>query len=161
VSDVMELRRRLLPRPSGDYHDVSASVTDADWLSSVPDDRPTLAVFEGLSMYLTEREGQSLIRRITSRFSSGQLLFDVYGTLGIKLQKLVPAIRNAGATLHWGVDDPHEIEILHPGLECLDDLRSVDLPGLDRLPLSGRISLAVSARIPKLRDVGRIMRFRF
>lgn len=161
VPEVMELRRRLLSRPAGDYHDVSASVTDSEWLASVPDDRPTLAVFEGLAMYLTEQEGQSLIRRITSKFSSGQLLFDVYGTLGIKLQKLVPAVRNAGATLHWGVDGPREVEALHPGLECLDDLRSVDLPGLDRLPFSGRVSLVVSAHIPRLRDAGRIMRFRF
>jgi hypothetical protein len=138
-----------------------ASVTDSEWLASVPDDRPTVAVFDGLSMYRTEQEGQRLIQRITSRFPGGQLLFDVYGRLGIKLQRLVPAIRNAGATLQWGVDDPHEIENLHPGLECLDALRSVDMPGLDKLPLSGRISLAVASRIPKLRDMGRITRFRF
>jgi O-methyltransferase involved in polyketide biosynthesis len=161
LPEVTDLRSRLLPRPSGDYHEVSASVTDSKWLSSVPDDRPTVAVFEGLSMYLTEQEGQSLIQRLTSRFPSGQLLFDVYGRLGIKLQRLVPAVRNAGATLHWGVDHPRAIETLHPGLECLDALRSVDMPGLDQLPLSGRISLAVASRIPKLRDVGRIMRFRF
>ena len=161
LPEVMELRSRLLAQPSGDYHEISASVTDSEWLSCVPDDRPTVAVFEGLSMYLTRQQGHSLIQRITSRFPSGQLLFDVYGTLGIKLQKLVPAVRNAGATLQWGVDDPHEIETLHPSLECLDALRSVDMPGLDNLPLSGRISLAVSARIPKLRDAGRIMRFRF
>jgi O-methyltransferase involved in polyketide biosynthesis len=161
VPEVMELRSRLLPKLSGDYHEISASVTESEWLSSVPNDRPTVAVFEGLSMYLTEQQGQSLIQRITSRFASGQLLFDVYGTLGIKLQKLVPAVRNAAATFHWGVDDPHEIETLHPSLQCLDALRSVDMPGLDKLPLSGRISVAVTARIPKLRDMGRIMRFRF
>jgi O-methyltransferase involved in polyketide biosynthesis len=159
--EVMELRSRLLPRPSGDYHALSSSVTGSEWLSSVPDDRPTVAVFEGLSMYLTQQQGHRLIRGITSRFPSGQLLFDVYGTLGIRLQKLVPAVRNAGATLYWGVDDPHEIEALHPGIECLDALRSVDMPGLEKLPLSGRISMAVTARIPKLNDMGRIMRFQF
>jgi O-methyltransferase involved in polyketide biosynthesis len=161
LPQVMELRSRLLPPPSADYHQISASVTDPEWLASVPDDRPTVAVFEGLSMYLTQDQGHQLIQRITARFPGGQLLFDVYGTWAIKLQKLMPAIRHAGATLHWGVDDPHEIEALHPGLECLDALRSVDLPGLDKLPMSGRISLAVTARIPKLRDMGRIMRFRF
>jgi O-methyltransferase involved in polyketide biosynthesis len=159
--EVMELRPRLLPEPSGDYHTIASSVTSSEWLSTVPNDRPTVVVFEGLSMYLTENDGQSLIRRLTSHFPSGQLLFDVYGSMGIKLQKLVPAVRNAGATLHWGVDDPSEIEALHPGLRCLDALRSVDMPGLDKLPLSGRVSLAVVARIPKLRDMGRIMRFQF
>jgi O-methyltransferase involved in polyketide biosynthesis len=161
LPEVMQLRSRLLPRPSGDYHPISSSVTDAEWLSSVPDDRPTVAVFEGLSMYLTQEQGHHLIQWITSRFPSGQLLFDVYGTLGIKLQKLVPAVQNAGATLHWGVDDPLEIEALHQGLRCLNALRSTELPDLDELPLSGRISVAAVAHIPKLRDAGRILRFRF
>jgi O-methyltransferase involved in polyketide biosynthesis len=159
--DVVALRERLLPPPAGDYRLVTGSVTDEDWLESVPTDRPTVAVFEGLSMYLRKDDGRRLIERITGRFPSGQLLFDCYGTIGIRMQKLVPAVRNAGATLHWGIDDPHELEAWHDGLVLLDALRSVDMPGLDLLPLAGRIPLRVVALLPKLRDVGRILRYRF
>lgn len=161
VPEVMELRGRLLTRPGGDYHEIGSSVTELPWLSSVPADRPTVVVLEGLTMDLTKHDGEGLIRRLVERFPSGQLLFDVYSRLGVKLQGLVPAVRNAGATLRWGVDDPHEIELLGRRLTCLDALRSVDMPGLDALPLSGRISLAVSARVPRLRDMGRVMRFAF
>ncbi|ALG15306.1 polyketide synthase [Kibdelosporangium phytohabitans] len=161
LPDVVALRTRLLDLPSGDYRLVGASVTSDSWLDDVPADRPTVAVFEGLSMYLHKQDGKRLIERITNRFPSGQLLFDCYGSLGIKLQKLVPAVRNAGATLRWGIDDPHEIETWHPGLTCLDALRSVDMPGLENLPLPGRVSLRVLARIPGLRDAGRILRYRF
>jgi O-methyltransferase involved in polyketide biosynthesis len=136
-------------------------VTDDAWLDAVPDDRPTVAVFEGLSMYLRKEDGKRLIQRITGRFPSGQLLFDCYGSLGIRLQKLVPAVRNAGATLHWGIDDPREIEGWHDGLHCLDALRSVDMPGLDQMPASGRASMWVLAHLPGFRDVGRILRYRF
>lgn len=159
--DVVALREKLVSPPSGDYHLVGASVTSDSWLSDVPNDRPTVAVFEGLSMYLHKEDGKRLIERITNRFPTGQLLFDVYGTTGIKLQKLVPAVRNAGATLHWGLDDPAEVESWHPGLKCLDALRSVDMPGLENLPLSGRLGLKVIAKIPGLRDAGRILRYRF
>jgi O-methyltransferase involved in polyketide biosynthesis len=159
--EVLDLRKRLLPEPAGDYRMVGASVIDDAWLEQVPDDRPTVAVFEGLTMYLRKEDGKRLIQRITGRFSSGQLLFDCYGTLGIRLQKLVPAVRNAGATLHWGIDDPREIEAWHEGLECLDALRSVDMPGLDKMPASGRRSMWVLARIPGFRDIGRILRYRF
>lgn len=161
LPDVVELRTRLLEAPGGDYRLVGASVTSDSWLDEVPADRPTVAVFEGLSMYLRKEEGRRLIERITSRFPSGQLLFDCYGSWGIKLQKLVPAVRNAGATLHWGIDDPRELEAWHPGLKCVDALRSVDMPDLENLPLSGRIGLRVVARIPALRDIGRILRYRF
>lgn len=159
--EVLGLRRRLLPERTGDYRMVGTSVTDDGWLEEVPDDRPTVAVFEGLSMYLRKEEGKRLIQRITARFSGGQLLFDCYGTMGIRLQKLVPAVRRSGATLHWGIDDPHEIEGWHDGLTCLDALRSVEMPGLDKLPRSGRLGMRVMARIPGFRDIGRIMRYRY
>lgn len=159
--DVVALRRTLLSERGGDYRLIESSVTDDAWLEGIPADRPTLAVFEGLTMYLTQAEGQSLIRRITGRFPSGQLAFDCYGSIGIKLQKLVPAVRNAGATLHWGIDDPGQIEALHPALRCIEDLRSTDVAGEEHLPLSGRIQMKVISHIPALRDIGRIMRFSF
>jgi O-methyltransferase involved in polyketide biosynthesis len=159
--EVVALRERLLPPPPGDYRLVGASVTDEGWLESVPADRPTVAVFEGLSMYLQKANGRRLIERITSRFPSGQLLFDCYGTIAIRLQKLVPAVRNAGATLHWGVDDPHELETWHDGLKLLDALRVVDMAGLDLLPLAGRIQMRVLAHLPVLRNAGWILRYRF
>lgn len=69
-------------------------------------------------------------------------------------------MRNAGARLHWGIDDPGEIEGWHDGLECLDALRSVNLPGVDKLPASGPLAIWVMARIPGFRDIGRILRYR-
>ncbi|GAA2431593.1 class I SAM-dependent methyltransferase [Actinomadura vinacea] len=159
--DVIELRERLLRKPAADYRMISASVTDEGWLDQVPDDRPTVAVFEGLTMYLEKEDGKRLIQRITGRFPSGQLLFDVYGTIGIKMQKFVPAVRNAGATLHWGIDDPHELEGWHQGLKCVDSLRSVDMPGLEQMPASGRVGMWMTAHTPVLRDVGRILRYTF
>lgn len=159
--DVINLRERLLTPPDGDYRMVRASVTDSGWLDDVPTDRPTVAVFEGLAMYLTEEQARGLIQRIASRFPSGQLLFDVYGTFGIKMQRMVRAVRNANATLHWGVDDPRLIEAFHPGLKCLDAVRSVALPGMDRVPNPARAVFAVMRRIPKVRDVGQVFRFEF
>jgi O-methyltransferase involved in polyketide biosynthesis len=159
--DVVALRERLLPPPSGDYRLIGTSVTDEGWLEAVPADRPTVAVFEGLSMYLSKEDGRRLIERITGRFPSGQLLFDAYGTIAIRLQKLVPAVRNAGATLYWSVDDPHELESWHDGLELLEAIRAVEMPGEDMLPLVGRIQMKVLSLLPVLRNAGWILRYRF
>jgi O-methyltransferase involved in polyketide biosynthesis len=159
--DVVALRERLLTPPSGDYHLVASSVTESAWLDAVPADRPTVAVFEGLTMYLTADEVRSLITRVCGRFSSGQLLFDCYGTLGIKLQKLNPPVRKAGATLHWGTDNPYELQAWHKGLRCLDILNSVDMPGLDHLPKSGQVAMKVMSYLPGFKDIGKILRFAF
>lgn len=60
-------RARLLDVPAGDYRLVHASVTDDGWWDGVPADRPVVAVFEGLTMYLTEDGVRGLVRRVTGR----------------------------------------------------------------------------------------------
>ncbi|MEU4801015.1 class I SAM-dependent methyltransferase [Actinosynnema sp. NPDC023587] len=157
--DVVALRQKLLPPPDGDYRLVASSVTDEAWLEAVPADRPAVAVFEGLTMYLREQEIRSLVERIVARFPSGELLFDVYGSAGIRMQKLVPAVRNSGATLHWGLDDPRAVEPW--GLRLVEALRSLELPEVAELPAVSRLSLRVLAKVPGLRDVGRLLRYRF
>jgi O-methyltransferase involved in polyketide biosynthesis len=160
--EVIELRERLLPTPTAeaDYRMVGSSVTSEEWLKEIPNDRPTVAVFEGLSMYLTKTDGKRLIQRITGHFKSGQLLFDCYGTFGIKLQKWVPAVRRSGSTLHWGLDDPRELESWHDGLKCLDDVPSVTV-GVHHMSASARMSMNLMAHLPGFRDVGRILRYEF
>lgn len=66
--DVLDLRGRLLPERSGDYRTIGSSVTEDGWLREVPDDRPTAAVFEGLTMYLSEMDGKALLQRLAGRF---------------------------------------------------------------------------------------------
>ncbi|GAA0994386.1 class I SAM-dependent methyltransferase [Acrocarpospora macrocephala] len=159
--EVLDLRDRLLLRPSGDYRMIATSVTDDEWLTEVPADRPTAVVFEGLSMYLRKDQGKSLIQRLTARFPSGELLFDSYGSMGIRLQRWIPAIRNAGARLYWAIDDPYELEAWHPGLTCVTALSSTELTELAEFPPAARVGMWVMARIPGLRDAGRLLRYTF
>ncbi|MFI9815255.1 class I SAM-dependent methyltransferase [Saccharothrix variisporea] len=159
LPQVVTLRERLLAIPDGDYRLIASSVTDDGWLDEVPADRPTAVVAEGLTMYLHEHEVRALVEKVTARFPGGELLFDVYGTFGIKLQKLVPAVRRSGATLHWGLDDPRAIEAW--GLSLVEDVRSLELPEIADMPASGRIPLRVMAKLPGFKDVGRVLRYRF
>lgn len=158
---VLELRERVLPTPPGDYRTIGASVADDGWLDQVPADRPTAVVFEGLSMYLHEADGRRLVERVTRRFPSGQLIFDCTGSVGVALQALLPLLRNARATLHWAVDDPHVVESWAPGLELLDAVRGVELAGLDRMPLPARLGAWALSWVPLVRDVSRLLRYRF
>ncbi|MGH3906454.1 MAG: hypothetical protein ACRDTE_20080 [Pseudonocardiaceae bacterium] len=102
---------------------------------------------------LDSRSPNSILRDHEADQAIQRIDYD-FGKTGIK------ATSAAGATLHWGIDDPHEIEGWHDGLKCLA-LRSVDMPGLDKLPTSGRLAMWVLARTPGFRDIGRILRYRF
>jgi methyltransferase (TIGR00027 family) len=116
--DVIGLRQRVYPERSN-YRMLPASVTDPSWLAEIPADRPALFLAEGLTMYLTNDEGLALLRRVVDRFPSGELQFDSFNTLGIRLQVTNGVVRRSGSTLHWAIDRPADILDAVPGVRLL------------------------------------------
>jgi O-methyltransferase involved in polyketide biosynthesis len=160
--DVIDLRQRLYPRRAG-YAMIGSSVLDSRWIEEVPANRPALIVAEGLSMYLPEREGTQLFGRLVSHFPTGELAFDAFSRLAVRLGKLNPVVRRTGATLHWGIDDPRELERSIPRLHLVEVIRPYDVlgPGLDKLPRAYHFSVWLMRRIPALGNLGLILRYRF
>jgi len=160
--EVIDLRQRLYP-PRDGYAMIGSSVLEPHWIDQVPWKRPALIVAEGLSMYLPEHEGTRLFERMVSHFPTGELAFDTFSRVAVRLGKLNPVVRRTGATLRWGLDDPRELERAIPRLRVVEDLRAYDLvgPGVDKLPHSYRITLWLMRRIPAMANLGRLLRYRF
>jgi methyltransferase (TIGR00027 family) len=112
--NVIALRRKLYDDRAG-YRMIGSSVTDEAWLHEIPTDRPTLMVAEGLLMYLTEPEVRTLLRRLTDRFGSGELLFDTVSPMGPRLSKVF----TKGIT-KWGIRNARELERWNPRLRFLE-----------------------------------------
>jgi len=108
VPKVIEVRRQLFAEPSG-YHLIGASVTDPDWLDEVPADRPVLVIAEGLFPYLDGDELRLLLRRLTDRFDTGELVFDA----------VAPWLTRLPTPFRWGTRDGRELERWNPRLRCL------------------------------------------
>jgi O-methyltransferase involved in polyketide biosynthesis len=128
--EVLDLRTRLYPPRPGDYATIAASVTDLRWLDDVPGDRPVLVVGEGLFMYLPEPEGLALLRRVTSRFPSGEIVFDAYAARMVRLVSRLATVRGARVELVWGIDDPRALEAAVPGLRLVEDVPFLAMPEL-------------------------------
>lgn len=123
LPDVVDLRRQLLPSPSGpgvDYRLVAASVVDEGWLGDIPADRPTLIIMEGLCMYLSEKDGISLLRRLLKRFPSGSIIFDCVGSIVLRVQGFIGMLQHTGATFSWGIDYPRYLELLDERLRLME-----------------------------------------
>jgi O-methyltransferase involved in polyketide biosynthesis len=166
LEDVVALRKTLFPEvaEAGDYALVAGSAADPEaWIGTIPADRPTLVVFEGLTMYLREEDGRRLFESIVRRFGSvgGQIICDAFGTVAIKLQRFIKAVKDSGSVLHWAVDDPKLLETWCPGLKLVDDQLTVEMMGIEELPLSSRMQAWVAARIPYVRESGRLLRYEF
>jgi O-methyltransferase involved in polyketide biosynthesis len=159
--EVVELREKLYPA-APNHTNIGTSVTDFAWLDQVPSDRPALIVAEGLTMYLTPETGNELVRRLVAKFPSGELICDVFSRLGIKAQKLNTPVRRAKATLHWGIDDPRELE--RHGLDLMSSLDAAhwSTPAVTaRLRPVTRFQLRMLKYVPALARTANIVRYRF
>lgn len=160
---VIELRERLYPARPG-YRTIGASVTDPGWLSEVPREHPALVVAEGLTMYLPAAEGPPLLRRLVEHLSRGEMAFDVFSRLGVRLAMRHPTLRRTGARLDWGISNPRDLEREVPGLRLTDSRSVLDVADdevLAHAPRALRWRLAVFGRLPVLRRFGHIARYAF
>jgi O-methyltransferase involved in polyketide biosynthesis len=161
--DVIALREQLYPERDG-YRRIGASVTDPTWLDTIPADTPVLVVAEGLMMYLHEKDGTALLRRITEQFPSGQLAFDGYSGAMVRLVSRLATVRGAKVELVWGVDDPHDLEKQVPKLHLVEDVAFLTMPDLvGRLSKSGfsKAMHGVMGRLPFYRNLIRHLRYGF
>jgi O-methyltransferase involved in polyketide biosynthesis len=127
LPEVIGLRRRLYPERH-DYVMIGSSVTKLGWLNGIPADRPVIVVAEGLLHYLEEKDVITLFRRITEKFPAGQIIFDAYSPLTIRLIMLIPLARTAGVYLRWGIKDPQEFEKQVPRLKLITVVPFLTLP---------------------------------
>jgi len=163
--EVIALRHKLYPARD-DYHLIGSSVSEPGWLDAVPQDRPAMIVAEGLLPYLPEEEVPLLLERLVRHCASGEIVFDAYSPLGLKLIALQPSIKATGAELHWSLDDPAELERQVPGLELVTELTAYDPDGYDpaqiaRMSWPARFAMQFFSLIPPLARIGLLLRYRF
>jgi O-methyltransferase involved in polyketide biosynthesis len=146
LPEVIGLRSRLYPQRH-DYEMIASSVTDLRWLDGIPAEGPAIVVAEGLVQYLSEKDAVALFSRITEQFSSGQIVFDAYSRLTVRLINLMvrvlawrskPTATGTRVSLPWGLDDPHEFERLVPRLRLVTAVPFLTMPELVRLLLHSR-----------------------
>lgn len=118
---VIELRRQFFPEPAR-YHAIASSVTDLAWVDAVAlRDRPVLVVAEGLLMYIAEADVKRLFLRLLEAFPGCRLIADVFSKMTARAATKHPSLKQTGARLGWGLDDPREVETWAPGIQLLEE----------------------------------------
>ena len=137
MPDVIELRRKFY-QETGAYRMIASSVTDLSWVEQVPkEERPVFVVAEGLLMYLHESEVRALFLCLHQKFPGCSIVFDAFSKLTADRIKAHPSLQKTGATIHWGIDNPFEIEQWaegeDPGIHLIEEWFFSQSPDLDRL----------------------------
>ncbi len=121
LPDVIELHRKLYPE-SDDYRTIGASATDPAWLAEIPAERPVLIIAEGLLMYLPPIEVERLLRRITDRFHTGELIFDEVAPWVAGLTQRIPErLRKGYPPYLTPIREGRDIERWNPRLRYIEE----------------------------------------
>jgi O-methyltransferase involved in polyketide biosynthesis len=158
--EVIDLRRRVFGADERDgYRMIGSSVTDPEWLDSIPTDRPVMVTAEGLLMYLVEGDVRQLICRIAEH-RSGRLACDVELPWAARLAKYNPVLRKTGAIHRWGIKNLDDLTEWVPGMRLMTAHSVTALPGIAKVHNASRRYRWIN-QIPALRDAMRVALYEF
>jgi len=158
--DVIDLRKKVYPSREN-YHLVATSATDPSWLDQIPNDRPTLLLAEGISMYLTPQDGAELLQHVVDRFPSGELQIDFYNWVTVRTQKIQRLQRQSGSTLYWAVNSPEDVLKNVNGIRLLDAVTFFDASTFRRTSRAFRAAARAIRPIRPLRGMLQYHRYAF
>jgi O-methyltransferase involved in polyketide biosynthesis len=154
---VIELRRQFYAGHER-YHLIASSVTDLEWVDSVAAaGRLTLIVAEGLLMYLGEAHVRRLLLRLREAFPGCRLIADVFSRLTARSATRHPSLKQTGASIGWGIDDPCQVEGWAPGIHLLEEWYFTQDPDLDRLSPGYRLAYKLAGTLDVVRRAHRIV----
>jgi O-methyltransferase involved in polyketide biosynthesis len=147
MPDVIELRKKFYQETES-YHMIASSVTDLSWMDKVSSGgRPVLVLAEGLLMYLHENDVKALVLRLQQKFPGCELAFDAFSKLTADRVQAHPSLQKTGADIHWGIDDPHEIEQWGTGIHLKEEWYFSREPDVDRLSWFYRFMFRLTSSI--------------
>jgi O-methyltransferase involved in polyketide biosynthesis len=157
--DVIQLRKHFFTNSEG-YSMIESSITMPQWLETIPPNRPTLIVAEGVLEYLNEEEVRQLLNRLLNHFAEGEMILDVFNTLAVKAGSR-DIRQSTGAVPKWGVEDVDEISRLNPELRLIESISLMRSSFVRKLPLLYRMFYFVASPVPKIRNMIRLLRCQF
>ena len=154
---VVELRHQFFSE--GDhYHLLASSVTDLEWMDEVKSNgKPVLVIAEGLLMYLGEADVQRLVLRLHDTFPGCRLIADVFSRMTARSATSHPSLRNTGATIGWGIDDPHELESWAAGIKLIEEWHFNDDPDLAQICFGYRLAYKLAGAFKTVQRAHRIL----
>jgi len=162
LPDVVELRRKLIPEPEGnrDYTLLAGSAIDPEFIKSLPNDRPTIIVIEGLTIYLEPEDGEMMVATMCTHFKTGEMMMDGVNWLVLATQRFFAYVRNTSSTLRWAIN-PEELENKHAPLKLLEAPALYTLDTMSRYPGGARFFMWLMSLFPATRNTIRYLHYGF
>jgi O-methyltransferase involved in polyketide biosynthesis len=163
---ITALRDAVLPADPH-AHSVPVSLADERWPESIPADRPTMLVADGLFAFLSEAAIAGIFRRITEHFGSGELAFNDYGRIGWFSRlaiKFAPQKMFKDVGSQWGYagfKDAHHPESWNPRMRLVEEASLARVPEVDLFPAWIRVPTKMMGMTKSGARKARVLRYAF
>ena len=163
---ILALRDEALPT-NPHSHSVPVSLAEKHWPETIPGDRPTMLIADGLFAFLPEPVIVGIFRQITDHFSTGEFAFNDYGRIGwvSKLAiKLYPQKMFKDVGSQWGYagfKDAHHPETWNPRMRLVEEASLAYEPEVDLFPGWIRVATKLSGKCKTGARKARILRYAF
>jgi O-methyltransferase involved in polyketide biosynthesis len=162
LPNVIALRDELVPADDHAYS-VAASLADDGWTDSIPSDRPTVLVADGLLAFLPESVIVNLFRHIPEHFRSGELALNDYGRVGrpslLAMKVAFSAVGNQWA--YRGFKDAQLPQTWSPRLTLVEEASLAHAPEVALYPAGARVATRLMGMTKAGARTARILRYQF
>ncbi len=157
--EVIEIRQHFYTK-SECYHLLGSSVTEPTWLEQIPGNKENyIVIAEGLLMYLREHEIKTLIRNLINSIGRFTLIFDAFNTFTAQRVNSHPSIKKTGADIHWGINDPAEMEQWGMDIRFLEQKFLTSNDVINQLNSGTRIMYKLANKFSFVKNAHRILIF--
>lgn len=132
MPEVVEMRRQYFPETDR-YRLIAAPALPASWLAQVPQHPHALILAEGLSMYLSKEDMQTLAAALQEHFPRATFIFDAYTPLAARLSRWKNPVNAVKARIDFAVQDAAAVQALFPAGRVTLDSDIITPEGLARL----------------------------
>jgi O-methyltransferase involved in polyketide biosynthesis len=163
---ILRVRAEALPA-AAQSHSVPVSLADPAWPNSIPGDRPTILIADGLFAFLSEAVIIELFERITEHFGSGELAFNDYGRIGPISRmaiKVFPQKMFKDVGSQWGYPgfkDAHHPQSWNPRMLLVEETSLAKEPEVDLFPGALRMATRLTGATKAGARKARILRYVF
>lgn len=129
LPEVIKIRKNFF-QEKDNYHFISSSVLDFEWMKQIPkDNNKLLFLAEGLLMYLNEDDVKQLVLELQYNFHGCHLIAEMANSFIIKTLKRKiwrkkfqkDFYLGNNAIFNFGIKDSRDLELWNQGIEFLDE----------------------------------------
>ena len=156
--EVIVERKRYF-KESEEYHMIASDARKQEWMKELPKNKPAIIIMEGISMYLSLEELNSLLTALANHFSKIHLLMDCYTTFAAKASKYKNPINDVGVTQVHGLDEPKLLE--NSGLKFVKEYEMTpqnlinELKGIEKSVFEKLYAGSISKKMYRMYEYGK------